>query len=148
MIWRDAYLDNQILTADPLELVRMMYQAAIDSIGDARRHLAAGEIASRAKAIIRAQAIICELNASLDRGAGEISVNLAGLYHYMRRRLTEANLQQKDAPLAEVEGLLITLYDAWRHASAPQPEQVGAVFAAGRDWGGSSAGGDAHTWSA
>jgi flagellar protein FliS len=60
-------------------------------------------------------AIIGELQCSLDHGAGgEIAANLARLYHYMRERLTNANSEQSDAPLAEVSRLLESLGDAWR----------------------------------
>ena len=151
MSWRDAYLENQVLTADPLELVRMLYSAAIDSVRDARGHLAAGDIRARSNSITRAQAIIGELNASLDYNAGEISHNLGRLYQYMRQQLTQANLRQKDAPLAEVEGLLGTLNDAWRQAGAATPEPVGASLAAGaaREWSAAAySSSEAHAWSA
>lgn len=110
----DAYLESRILSADPLELVKMLYQAAITSIRDARRHLAAREIMARARAISKACAVLAELAVSLDheRG-GEVSVNLARLYDYMSRRLIEANLQQADQPLEEVLGLLSTLLEGW-----------------------------------
>ena len=42
-MWRnayDTYLEDRILSADPVELVHMLYQAATTAIGDARRHLA------------------------------------------------------------------------------------------------------------
>jgi flagellar protein FliS len=150
MSWRDAYLENQVLNADPLELVRMLYQAALDSVKDARAHLTAGDIRARSNSITRAQAIIGELNGSLDhKAAPEISRNLASLYSYMRQRLTEANLKQKDAPLAETEGLLATMYDAWQKMSAPEPEPTGMAVPAGpvREWAAYSSE-EAHTWSA
>ena len=151
MSWRDTYLENQVLTADPMELVRMLYQAAIDSVRDARRHLAAGDIMARSNSISRAQAIVAELNASLDhKAAGEISRNLAALYNYIRQRLMEANFQQKDAPLADAEGLLATLSDAWKQAAMKtESAAVGAGVLAGaaRDWSGCSTE-SAHTWSA
>jgi flagellar biosynthetic protein FliS len=71
--------------------------------------------------------IVIELASSLDRTAGgEIALRLAQLYEYMLGRLMEANLQQTDAPLAEVLGLLATLAEAWdgvRPAPAPPPEE-------------------------
>lgn len=151
MSWRDAYLENQVLTANPMELLRMLYQAAIDSIRAAREHLAAGDIIARANAINRAQAIIGELDRSLDHNvAGGISRSLAELYGYVRQRLTEGNLRQKDAPLGEAERLLETLYEAWKQS--PQPIEGGAVGATAPPallniWSTCSPG-EAHTWSA
>jgi flagellar protein FliS len=110
----DTYLESRILSADPIELIRMLYEAATRAVRDARRHLAAGDIAARARSITQASAVVIELATSLDheRG-GKISADLARLYDYMLRRLTEANLQQSDRLLAEILGLLATLSEGW-----------------------------------
>ena len=110
----DAYLESRVLTADPIELVNLLYRACTEAVLEARRHLAEGRIAELSRQINQACAILIELAASLDheRG-GEISQRLALLYDYMQRRLLEANMQQADAPLADVLGLLATLSEAW-----------------------------------
>ena len=114
MIWKEAYLESRVLSAEPLELVRMLYQHALESVRTARRCLAAGEIAARSRAVCQAITIVSELNGSLNHAVGgEISRNLANLYDYMRQRLTAGNMRQQDAPLAEVEALLTTLAEAW-----------------------------------
>ena len=110
----DAYVESRVLAADPLELVRLLYQSAIGSVREARRFLAEGKIAERSRAISKACEIVIELNTALDHArGGEISQRLASLYDYMLRRLLEANLQQNDGPLAEVLGLLSTLGEGW-----------------------------------
>jgi flagellar protein FliS len=111
---QDAYLENRILSGEPLELVHVLYQACTGAVRDARRHLAEAEIASRARSISKACEILAELMSSLDheRG-GEISERLAQLYDYMQRRLIEANCRQTDEPLTDVLGLLATLSEAW-----------------------------------
>ena len=110
----DAYLESRVLTADPIELVNLLYQACTQAVREARRHLAEGRIAERSREINQACAILIELATALDheRG-GEISQRLALLYDYMQRRLLEANMRQSDAPLADVLGLLSTLSEAW-----------------------------------
>ena len=111
----DAYLESRVLSADPLELVHLLYEAAIAAVREARRYLAEGEIAARSRSITRAFGILQELVAALDHDrGGEISGRLAQLYDYMQRRLLEANFQQTDQPLAEVLGLLATLAEAWQ----------------------------------
>jgi flagellar secretion chaperone FliS len=118
-MWKDAYLETEVLTADPVELVRILYRAAIDSVRYARVHLAKGEIRERANCINRAMTALGELYASLDQNAaGEMGQNLASLYVYIRQRLTEANVRQADSPMAEAENLLTILYEAWE---PPQP---------------------------
>jgi flagellar protein FliS len=146
VIWKEAYLAN-VVSADPLELVCLLYQHALDSVRNARRHLASGDIAERGSSISRVVAIIGELNSSLNHNAGgDISKNLEGLYEYMSLRLTEANIRKQDAPLAEVESLLTTLCEAWqemktRDAAAPAPavtapawKQESDLEAVGHGW--------------
>lgn len=129
---QDAYLESRLLTADPLELVRVVYRSAVDCTRRARAHLAGGRIAERSSEINRTLALISELAGSLDHArGGAISENLAMLYDYLQRRLLEANMYQKEEPLAEVETLLTTLLAGWeqvrpatesqpRHANKPQ----------------------------
>ena len=121
---RDAYLESRILSAEPLELVRMLYQTAAGAVRDARRHLEAGEVLARSRAISKASQALLELTGALDFGrGGEIAQRLAQLYEYMLHRLAEANFQQTDAPLAEVLALLATLSEGWDAIqTAAQPE--------------------------
>jgi flagellar secretion chaperone FliS len=123
----DAYLESRVLSAGPVELVRLLYGAATASVRDARRYLEAGDVASRSRAITKAGNVLLELTASLDfeRG-GDIAQRLASLYCYMLRRLTEANFQQADAPLGEVLGLLATLSEGWEGIRDPQNEPEAA----------------------
>ena len=115
MNWKSAYLESRILSASPLDLVNILYEHAILEVEEARRHLAGGNVAARSRSISKAIAIIGELQSSLDHDAGgEIAANLTRLYHYMRQRLTTGNVQQSDAPLAEVGALLESLGEAWR----------------------------------
>jgi flagellar protein FliS len=115
----DTYLEGRILSADPLELVRLLYQGCSDAVSEARHRLSEGDIAGRSRAITRAYDILVELATSLDpaRG-GEVAQRLGLLYDYMQRRLLDANLQQADGPLAEVLGLLATLGEAWAGVQA------------------------------
>ena len=125
-MWKEAYLSN-VVSADPMELVCLLYQHALDAVRDARQHLKGGDIAARGKAISKAVAILGELSSSLDHNAGgTISTNLDELYSFMSLRLTEANIRKQDAPLADVESLLNTLGQAWREAKAKQAVVVEA----------------------
>jgi flagellar protein FliS len=109
----NIYEQNRILNASPWELVQILYSAAVRTVGDARERLRSGDIAGRSHAITKAQMILIELAGSVDRGQGEFAERLLALYDYMLGRLTEANLQQDDAPLAEVGELLGTLQTGW-----------------------------------
>jgi flagellar protein FliS len=121
----DAYLESWVLTADPLELVRILYRLALDSVREALIHLSGGDIAARSKAISKAIDALSELNCSLDHEAGgEVARRLAELYEYMQWRLLQANFEQSETMLGEVAGLLATLLEAWQDVSVegnPQP---------------------------
>ncbi|MEO8028711.1 MAG: flagellar export chaperone FliS [Bryobacteraceae bacterium] len=126
----ERFLETEVLTADPVALVRMLYRGAIDSIASARQHLAAGNVVERSNQVAKAHAILHELSTSLNTSAGgEIASNLRELYDYMQRQLNAANLQQVDAPMADVETLLRNLLGAWveigarQNASPIAPEQ-------------------------
>ena len=74
----DAYLESRILSADPLELIRLLYQGCSDAVREARRCLAQGDVASRSHWVSKASDILAELIASLDwQRGGEIAGRLA-----------------------------------------------------------------------
>ena len=126
----DSYQEAEILCADPLQLVRLLYRGALEEIGKARQCLAARDIAGRSRAITKALQILAELALSLDheRG-GQLSRSLVEIYDYVQRLLVDANCRQIDAPLAEAQKLMSTLLEAWEQcrpataADAPQPER-------------------------
>ena len=128
----DTYLEGRILSADPIELVRVLYQGCTDAVREARRRLADGDIAGRSRHISNAHEILTELVTSLNREAGgEIAERLALLYDYMQRQLLEANCRQVDEPLAEVLALLATLGEAWSGVQ----EQARPAPVAANPWG-------------
>jgi flagellar protein FliS len=140
------YLEQEILSADGVELVRILYRAALDSVDRARTCLRQGDIAGRSKAISKAVAILSELSASVSREqGGAVAVNLIELYDYLQRRLLDANMQQIDEPLAEAGRLLSTLLEAWANgpATAPAPAaELMPVPAGEPEYAGAS-----HGWS-
>lgn len=152
-----AYFESNILTADPMELVRLMYQGAIAEVRNARAHLASGDIRARGKAIAKACAILTELTVALDRkSGGEYAERLAELYGYMMRRLSEANFQQSDELLAEVLALLTTLLEGWEGAQQqlqgggrqqPAQTETPAHYTAPAAWQQSEVAHTPHAWS-
>jgi len=116
----NPYFEQMILSASPIELVRLLYQQAIASVVDAREHLREGRIRERGAAIRKAHAILAELMISLNpEYAPEMAENLRKLYCYMQERLLEAHMRQIDGPLEETGQLLTTLADAWREEESP-----------------------------
>lgn len=120
---RLAYVEHEILQADPIRLVQLLYRGALEAVGKARVHLGQGNIKERSQQITKAADILNELTLSLDRErGGEIAANLAELYDYLQRRLQDANFRQAEDPLIEAERLLSTLLEAWDQFPS-EPEQ-------------------------
>jgi flagellar protein FliS len=126
----ETYRQSEILEADPIRLIDLLYRGALDAVRDARTCLRAGDIAARGNAVSKASGIVIELATSLDheRG-GDFSRNLAELYVYMLGRLTEAHTSQKEEPLTEVENLLATLLEAWASLTPAEPEVPAELYA-------------------
>lgn len=108
-------VETGVMGADPHRLILMLYQGARQAIAQARMHLGQGNIGPRGEAITKAISIIGSgLQASLNKEiGGEVAERLDALYSYMARRLLQANIEQSDAMLEEVDGLLATLEEAW-----------------------------------
>jgi flagellar protein FliS len=86
----------------------------------AREGLAGGDVAAFGQALSRAQAIIAELQGTLDhQTGGEIAANLHRLYDFMLFHLTEANGQHSVRHLDEVIVTYDTVTDAFRQVLEP-----------------------------
>ena len=152
------YIANRISTASPVELIRILYEAGIQSVDEALAALRSGDILERGRAITKAIDILSELNASLKHdGHEEYSNTLAELYGYMQQQLIRAHSQKSENGLLEVSRLLTTLLEGWmgamdnlqggrsskhehqavEHAvliSASNPYSLEGVAAQGRSW--------------
>lgn len=118
-------------TASPGQLVLMLYDGAIRFL---ERSICGFSLDDPAEFnstisnnILRAQAIITELNTSLNMEVGgEVSVNLRQLYTYFDRRLTESNIRKEQDGIKEVIERLTVLRDAWStmlsRQSSSQPQ--------------------------
>jgi flagellar protein FliS len=105
-------------TATPGQLVLMLYEGAIRFLEQSLTGFSHDDPLEFNRTINnniqRGQAIIAELNGTLDmeRG-GEISANFRRLYDYLHRRLQEANCKKKEEPIREVLRHLNVLRDSW-----------------------------------
>lgn len=102
------------------QLIEMLYARAIRDLETAKDLLGLGLQASDAskaaasELIDHARQILCELNRSINmKDGGALAINLATLYEYMQKRLTEAIASADPKPATEVAGLLEELRQAW-----------------------------------
>jgi flagellar protein FliS len=117
-----AYQEVGTVTASGLGLTLLLFDGAIRALGEARRSLERGDAPGFARSQARAHAIVFLLADSLNHEAGgEIAGNLARLYDFMLRHLTEGLLARSPAHLERVAGLLGELRDGFAAVSAPAP---------------------------
>lgn len=129
----NAYHEQRILTASPVRLVVMLYEAAITSLNKAIKAIGEGDIKGRWAANKHAVEVIEQLLVTLDteRG-GEVAANLERLYPFMIRHLINVDLHNDPIPAREVIELLKPMHESWCElerqmsvASAPAvPETV------------------------
>jgi flagellar protein FliS len=114
----DSYRQIATQTASPNQLVLMLYEGAIRFLERARMGFVAEDPLEYHQTvnnnILRAQAIINELNRCLDMAkGGEFSINMRRLYNYFDRRLQESNQRKDEEGIKEVIGRITVLRDAW-----------------------------------
>jgi flagellar protein FliS len=122
-----AYTESAILTADGPQLVLLLYQGAVRFVGRAIAELDAGRPDRMWIAVGRAQAILDELNGSLDMSHGELPERLRSIYLFCKRRLVEGGTRRDAAALADVSRLLADLGESWEGLAAPAPAPAPAV---------------------
>ena len=113
--YRTVGVESLASTADPHQLVLMLFNGARAAVAAAKGHLQRKEIAPKGEAISKAISIIDGgLKASLDLNVGgEMAQNLWDLYVYMGQRLLQANIKNDGKALDEVALLLEQLGGAW-----------------------------------
>ena len=114
----DSYRKVATQTATPAHLVLMLYDGALSFLERAQAGFDAADPLEANRTvnnnILRAQAIIFEMNANLNMDAGgEISANFRRLYNYFHARLRQANLKKQKEPLEETIQRLRVLRDSW-----------------------------------
>ena len=110
---QQAYTESSVLTAPPEKLVVMLYDGAIRFLNVGAVAMRGGDFVLARERVRRAEAIIDELNYSLDMTQGEIAVRLRSIYIFSKKHLLQANLQRDPEALDTVVKLLGELREAW-----------------------------------
>lgn len=108
-----VYAQSRVSTASPLELVLMMYDAAIKNMKAASEHIARKDFAAANAAITKAEDIVEELRSSLNAEAGEIATALDSLYDYVYRGLIMSNVKKDTRILSDCINVLEQIRGAW-----------------------------------
>jgi flagellar protein FliS len=124
--YANQYQQTQVMTSSRVQIVVLLYDAAIHSIELARAGIESNNPKEKGRFLGRAISIIGELNSVLDfEQGGEIARSLHRLYEYMLSELVMANarndVRRLDGPLR----CLTTLREGWREIAAQQTPTVG-----------------------
>jgi flagellar protein FliS len=117
-----AYTEASVMTATPERLVVMLYDGAIRFLTQAAAALRAGRRDVTRTKLRAAQAIIDELNRSLDMKQGEVAYNLRAVYAFSSRHLIEATLNADPTGYEKVAELLAGLRESWDAIASGQAQ--------------------------
>ncbi len=113
----NLYQQTGITTSNPMKLVLMLYDGAINFLKESIEDIGKRDIKNKIIAINRAKEIIAELNNALNcEIGGEFALHLRRLYFFMDRHLFQANLKNDTQAIREVIQILSSLREAWQDA--------------------------------
>ena len=116
-----AYQKNNVNTASQGRLVVLLYEGAVKhlksaiALFDAENKLKPGDIEQFGIHLQKTQAIITELQVSLDmEKGGDIARNLMSLYLYFNEEIMDATIKQSKEKLLTVLKMVDDLAESWR----------------------------------
>ena len=111
----EEYLRNAVLTASSEQLVLMLYDGAIRFARKARQALDGKDFETSCEALLRAQAIVQELQGGLrPEVSPDICSQLTRLYGFVNDRLIMANMRHETRPIDEALQVLEHQRETWR----------------------------------
>ena len=113
---QDAYKKQDVLTAGPVDLIVMLYDALKKNIILGKRGIVKKDVALAHKHLVKAQLIVTELINSLDMSY-DISNELMNLYDYALTTLVQANTRKEADALDSVIDMVDNIRDAWKQIS-------------------------------
>ncbi|SDB04241.1 flagellar biosynthetic protein FliS [Desulfonatronum thiosulfatophilum] len=109
-----AYLQTQVTTTNPGDVVVLLYEGAIKFLQQAKIKMAERDMEQKGILISKALDIIAELDASINtQKGGELGENLHKLYFFCNTRLLQANLKLDPKLVDEVITILSGLKSAF-----------------------------------
>jgi flagellar protein FliS len=108
-----AYQEQAILTATPGQLVVLLYDGIIRFLRQADAAFGEQAVAHGHERLTRAEAIIDELQATLDMSQGAVAENLEGIYVFWKKLIWEIRLERDREKLERLIRMVSNLRDGW-----------------------------------
>lgn len=110
----NSYNNTQFNTVDRGKLMMMMFEGGIKFLKQAEIGLTENNLPKFARFLSKAQAIIAELQNTLDfEACPEVAEQLDNLYDFMLFYLTEANIEKNASKITQVSRLLEKISSAF-----------------------------------
>jgi flagellar protein FliS len=120
------YQDVQVLTADKLRIVIMLYEGVLRFNKGAQQAIKNGQIELRNYNVNRSIAIITELRDALNmEEGGDIAQKLLSLYIFSIEHLTSGNLENNVDFIENVNNIFEELKGGWEHVAAERSNSQG-----------------------
>ncbi|MEK7773356.1 MAG: flagellar export chaperone FliS [Deltaproteobacteria bacterium] len=118
------YQEIQIMTADRVRIVIMLYEGVVRFNKCAQKAIEEKNVEARTNFINRSLAIISELSNVLNMEEGkEVAANLARLYEFVNEQLMRANMRNVSAPLEVVNRIMTELKAGWESIATDRAAQ-------------------------
>ena len=123
-----AYRHHRVHSSSGVGLIIMLYETAISSLQKAHSALKAKDIEQRTNSLNHVQAVIAELQSSLDPAqGGEVADHLNLFYNVARGLANEANADGSTKPVQQLLSQFRSMLVAWRKVdkstSGPSEQQ-------------------------
>ncbi len=113
----DVYKRQSILTANPAELIVLLYDGLKKNLLLSKRHIDKNNPSSAHKCLVKAQAIVEELVNCLDMNVS-LSEELFPLYEFMLHTLEQINMKKDSSLIPSLVEIVSELQDAWETIAA------------------------------
>jgi flagellar secretion chaperone FliS len=109
-----AYRESAVLSAQPEQLVVMLYDGARRFLHQAAIAMGEGQVELAHRKLRRTEDILLHLREVLDKEqGGEIATRLESIYLFCQSYLLKARLDRDPAKIDKVSSMLGELRDAW-----------------------------------
>jgi len=126
-----AYRQFSVQGSTPLGLVVLLYDGAIAALQRAAVAIEARDVSDKCTHLMRAQAIILQLEGSLNfEAGGEVARTLRALYVFARAQMLKANIENSPQILRSLIEKFATVREAWYEADH-RPSASSAASASG-----------------
>ncbi len=123
------YKKHNVMMANPMELVIMLYNGLIKKLRQAEIAIGDKDAEAANEHLQNAQDIVMELMMGLDLSYG-IAQDLLNIYEFAHHQINSINASKQADGIEPLLGILTSLRDAWEQV---HNENKGGLYAAGQE---------------